>query len=59
MPRHPSLKRKVGYADEEVSATRTKLSEMEIDSMPKDTAKKDEDIEGEEYVDAHAEGGDY
>ncbi len=30
-PRTKSLKRKVGYIDEEVSATRTKLAQMEIE----------------------------
>lgn len=33
----PILKRKVGYADEEVSFTRSKLAQMEIDE---DRAKK-------------------
>ena len=46
----PSLKRRVGYTEEEVSITRTKLTEMEIDEeidMDNEKGRDDNEKTGE------------
>lgn len=43
----PTLKRKIGYADEEISATRAKISNMHIET-------EEQTIDNDMYEDAEA-----